>query len=112
MSLVAFTLSMPGVGSWDGRWSGTGRLYVVVRQVSNTRAKELDSKSFSYQWNDGWCAAVEARIVRSDEARKLRRQSAGFYGYDWMVERIIQYDKILNDAQIMLRSRAATEVQP
>lgn len=28
--ILAFHLSMPNCASWDGRWSGEGRKYVIV----------------------------------------------------------------------------------
>jgi hypothetical protein len=30
---VEFKLDMPGRGSWDGRWSGEGRLHVALAHL-------------------------------------------------------------------------------
>jgi hypothetical protein len=65
--VIAFELFMPGVGSWDGRWSGSERSYVIVRSVgrgSNGFAKEYDIVSnspYRYDFGDGWAASVSAR---------------------------------------------------
>ena len=37
--IVLFTLSMPGRNSWNGRWSGEGKKYNIVRKMT---AKEAD----------------------------------------------------------------------
>ena len=64
---------------------------VVSFQGKRTeKAKAILAKGyFSYNFGDGWRAAIEVTKVEAKEASKLRRQSAGFCGYDWMVESII-----------------------
>lgn len=89
--LVAFELSMPGIGSWNRKWSGEGRPYVRVRKLSKQQAeKALQKTRYAYDWRDGWCAAVSVRRVDSKEAAKLRKKSVGFFGYDWMIDSIIE----------------------
>lgn len=84
--LLAFELTMPGVNSWDGRWSGEQKRYIKVLKVG---AKCLAKPGeYSYAFGDGWRASVEVRIVDGAESRKLRRISAGFCGYDWMIDEI------------------------
>lgn len=104
MSLVAFTLGMPGKASWDGRWSGEGNLYVVVRRIKAIPDGLLGCHS--YAWSDGWCASVATRIVDGKEAAKLRKRSAGFCGYDWMV------DSLLRDGRILASHERAKEAKP
>src|SRR5574340_27799 len=94
MSIVAFSLSMPGVASWNNRWSGEGKLYARLKSMPLDRAKKLEG-SYSYAWPDGWCARVAAQIVDSKEAARLRKKSAGFCGYDWMIDSIIRHGKIM-----------------
>jgi hypothetical protein len=91
--ILAFKLSMPGCGSWDGKWSGEGRLYVIIRHVlKNEHPENIIQKSpYRHGWNDGWAARIEVESVDAKEAAKLRRRSAGFCGYDWMVNNIINY---------------------
>jgi len=111
--MLAFTLSMPGVGSWDGRWSGAGRPYVIVRPVRSKAAKEfaeeiLDGSPYRYDFGDGWAASVSVREVDGVEARKLRRASAGFCGYGWMVDEIMEHGRILRlDERGTIDSRKA-----
>lgn len=84
---VIFELSMPGVASWDGRWSGEGRAYNRVRQIDAARAVELGMpNSWTHRWSDGWCAEVSARLMNKGERTP---KSDGFSGYDWMIDNII-----------------------
>lgn len=92
--MLAFYLSMPGCPSWDGKWSGDGKFYAKVVS-KRTKEKELDGKSFTYRWSDGWCARVDVRKVDAQTARKIRKKSQGFCGYDWMITSIIENGEIL-----------------
>jgi len=91
---VAFELSMPSNNSWNGKWSGEGRRYVRVINVGASKKARtkwqsiIDRGYFSYAFGDGWCAAVSVREVSGTETRKLRKISAGFCGYDWMIDSI------------------------
>jgi hypothetical protein len=99
--MLAFTLSMPGVGSWNGRWSGEERVYVKlvpVRAGLKARAHAdllLKEGHWRYDFGDGWAAGVSVREVDGPEARQLRCRSAGFCGYDWMVDEIMEHGRIL-----------------
>lgn len=97
---------MPGVSSWNGRWSGEGREYVKVvslgrsKKAAAAEAAIANDGYFYYSFGDGWAAAVSAALVDSPaEARRLRRVSAGFCGYDWMVDEIVQHGRILTLAE-------------
>lgn len=92
--MIAFFLSMPHVASWNGEWSGEGKIYARLRRDSQV-PKEYIDQSFEYRWDDGWGASVEVRKVDSKEAAKIRKHSAGFYGYDWMIDSIIDHGKII-----------------
>ncbi len=92
--LLAFSLSMPNIGSWNGKWSGDGHNYVVVKSFTGKqkieKAKEILKKGrYYYDFGDGWCACVSVQDVDSKTASKLRRKSDGFCGYDWMIKSII-----------------------
>jgi len=107
--LIAFFLSMPGCASWNGRWSGEGRNYVLVRRVSPKAAERfLHKGSCGYNFGDGWYASVNFRQVDGAESRRLRRQSAGFAGYDWMVTSIIADGAIYGPTQPKPETVAAT----
>jgi len=97
---LAFTLTMPRNNSANGRWSGEGRLYMKVLALGNAKktvAKHspIIGKSFSYDFGDGWVASVSVREVKATEIKKLRKSSAGFCGYDWMIDEILQHGRIL-----------------
>lgn len=101
--LVAFELSMPNVGSWNGKWSGADRKYVRVINVGaskKTREKyEALCGYYHYSFGDGWAAGVTVKEVDPTQARKLRRLSAGFCGYDWMIDSIRYHGDIYGPAR-------------
>ena len=86
MSLLSFELRTPG-SPCD--WTGNRKNYVkVVRVGSGSLAKP---GYYDYDFGDGWRAAVVVREVDGKTARKLRKDSDGFCGYDWMIDSI-RYD--------------------
>ena len=95
--LLAFTLSMPNVGSWNGKWTAAGNLYARVISIGNKkRADEILAKnSFRYNFGDGWVAGISVKKVDAKEARRLRRESKGFCGYEWMIDSIRANLKII-----------------
>ena len=94
--LIAFELSMPGRNSWNGKWSGENRLYVIVKSL-RTNPPKLGL--YSYDFGDGWRANIAVREVTSAAARTLRKQSNGFCSYDWMVDSIIRDGDIYGPTQ-------------
>lgn len=93
--LLSFTLSMPSNNSWNGKWSGEGNLYARVVNVGNPTARELVEKGyFYYNFGDGWAAGVTVKAIDGKEARRIRKESQGFCGYDWMIESIRSKGKI------------------
>lgn len=94
MKTVAFELSMPHCGSWNGHWSGENQKHLMFQRMSDRLAAALDGQSWDYRWDDGWSAVINARVVDATEARKLRKQNAGFCGYEWMVKSILSFGRI------------------
>ena len=95
MKRVEFKLTMPGVASWNNSWSGSGKNYIIVRSITDEKAKNLlDVGYWSHHWNDGWCAGISIREMQKGERRK---KSDGFCGYDWMVRNIISHGTPYND---------------
>ena len=92
--MIVFTLSMPTRGSWNDRWSGEDRVYARIFH-NNDVPKDIIGKDFYYNWDDGWCACVSVTKVDSKEAAKIRKKSAGFCGYDWMIRSIIKNREII-----------------
>ena len=106
MTRVEFRLSMPSAASWDGRWSGSGRRYAVIRTMTAQLASRLlngaDSASWTYSFNDGWVAQVTAREISKGQRVE---KSDGFCGYDWMVESILT-DGVIRAPQPRQQSEA------
>ena len=105
--ILAFTLSMPGCQSWNGKWSGEGRKYAITHTFTKKEdiknaVKILNERSFHYRWDDGWVARIDVHEVDSKQKRKLSNESLGFCNYDWMVRTIIQYGKPMADHEIKL----------
>lgn len=116
--MIAFRLSMPGVGSWNGRWSGEGREYVKVVSLGRSKKAEAHEDEivtggyYYYSFGDSWSAAVTATLITPVEARRLRRVSMGFCGYDWMVDEIIEHGRILTlSERADLTATSATEAE-
>lgn len=94
--MIVFELTMPHVGSWNGKWTGANRQY--IRTMDERKVpKEYWNKDFYYHWNDGWTACVSTTRIKASEAQKLERKSAGFAGYDWMIRSIIRNGEIRDD---------------
>lgn len=90
MKRIEFVLTMPGVGSWNGIWSGKNKHYSIVKKLTDKKCIELEingtPKNWRYSWNDGWYANIAAVVLLKGVRAK---KSAGFCGYDWMVDNII-----------------------
>jgi hypothetical protein len=111
---VSFQLTMPNVGSWNGKWTGAAKKYYLVKSafkgrsgygtVDANKAMELlgenQSRSFYYNFGDGWGANVKMEIVDAAEARKRTKESAGFCGYEWMIDSIMKHGKITADGAL------------
>ncbi len=109
--LIEFLLSMPNAASWNGKWSGEGRYYSVVKPVPKAKALELLKKdSYYYGWDDGWGASVSVEHVDSRQAQKARRKSVGFCGYEWMVKSIIEYGEIKARREWLVDSVVAEKI--
>lgn len=95
-----FTLSMPNVGSWNGKWSAEGELYTKsVRFISRGKNlyPNLKERGYFYDFGDGWGANVKVSFVMRKEAVAMQRKSKGFCGYEWMIDSILKNDKIKCD---------------
>lgn len=101
---LLFELTMPNRGSWNGRWSGESKRHLLVRRLSDTKANvEKATKlqgSHYYRWDDGWGANVSVSVIEGRTAAYWRKQSDGFYGYDWMVDSLLTHGKILASHEI------------
>ena len=91
--MIIFELTMPRVGSWNGKWTGAEKEYYRSRKNCEV-PKEVVGKDFEYRWEDGWVANVSVSKVTCAEERMLMKKSAGFCGYDWMINSIIKHGYI------------------
>ena len=97
MKTYLFTLSMPNVGSWNGKWTGAGDLHCIVRTYPEKSAllPNIEAKpSHYYNFGDGWGASVLIAKIDGKQAAKYRKKSKGFCGYDWMVNEIESFGRI------------------
>lgn len=92
--MLLFTLTMPNVGSWNGQWTGQGRLYALKKKVSKNIENELDDKYFHYNFGDGWSAGISVKSLPAREVTKIMKNSRGFCGYEWMVDSILKNGEI------------------
>jgi hypothetical protein len=97
---------MPGCSSWNGKWSGEGTLYARIKKFSargsvmGDKAKMLlDKGYFSYSFGDGWRAGIDVKEVTPLDARKIKKNSSGFCGYDWMLDSIMRDGTIQTSLQ-------------
>ena len=97
--MIVFELTMPHVGSWNGKWTGADRRYIRTKDERKV-PKEYWDKDFHYRWDDWWGACVTVKRTTANEARKLERWSDGFCGYDWMINSIIKRGYIISDSDL------------
>ncbi len=96
MKKIAFILTFPNVGSWNGKFSGEGRLYARVYSFDNKNAERIIAKkSYWHDFGDGWSARIDIKEVDTKEAKIIKKNSKGFYGCEWMIDNII-YGKETN----------------
>lgn len=91
MIRVEFCLVMPERDSRNPQGFRNGRNHLLVRAVEDDLAKKLAGQSWLHVWADDRRAEVHARLLAEDETL---RPSHGFWGYDWMVDSILQYGEI------------------
>lgn len=96
MKRVEFRLSMPRNNAWNGKWTGKGNNYVIYKNLTDKKVKELIEATdgdpyWTYNFGDGWIAGITLRELAKGERKQ---KSDGFCGYDWMVRSILTYNKI------------------
>ncbi len=100
--IIAFTLSMPQRPA-SSNW-GRDRLYCVTQRFSTKRGKERAEQivaggPYDYHFSDGWGMLIDVRIVGAKEAASLKKRSAGFAGYNWAIDTICRYGRIMDSQQ-------------
>lgn len=103
--IICFTLSMPNVGSWNGKWTGSSNYYAITKNIGRTKKaiekgeKILKEIYYIYDFGDGWTAKVSVSKVDAKEAANIRRKSNGFCRYDWMVDSILDIGEIKTETE-------------
>jgi len=94
--ILAFKLSMPNNNALNGTWTGDNTFYARVVNFGRSKsavakATEIRDKGyFTYNFGDGWRAGITVTEVDAKEAARIRRKTAGFCGYEWMIDSIRQ----------------------
>ena len=107
--ILKFTLSMPNNNSWDGKWSGENEFYARAinfgqsKKANEKARKILDDGYYYYNFGDGWGAGISVEEINSKQAAQVRRKSSGFCGYDWMIDSIKEFGKIIDADQAKKR---------
>jgi len=100
---IMFELSMPNIGSWNGKWSSEGNLHAIVRKFNKKQDSVVQTMLkegyYHYNFGDGWGAGITIKEIDAYKSRRIKRISKGFCGYEWMVDSIIRYGIILNSSQ-------------
>jgi len=90
MTRITFELTMPNVGSWNGKFSGADNKYTVIKKLKNAEVDKLELKNYYYNFGDGWGANVNVKV-----SEKREKATNKFMGYEWMIESIIKNGKII-----------------
>ena len=95
---IVFEFDFVRVGSWDGKWSGEGKVFARVLDLSSAEAEKIVADDslvvFLYDFGDGWTGRVRAHAEDDVRAALYETQSEGFCGYDWMIASIMSKGKI------------------
>jgi hypothetical protein len=93
---VLFELSMPNNAAWNGKWSGEGKNYWIVKTLNRKAAEAILAKGYyRYDFGDGWAAGIDVKEITAAEKTKCTKKSIGFASYGWMVDSIIQHGDIV-----------------
>lgn len=102
---VSFELKMTNIGSWNGKWTGEGKRYIIVKSLSkDIVAKIFGDKNFEtyhHSWGDGWGCNIIVMKIDSDIKNSFSKEfKNGFCGYEWMVDNIISHQSAYSKEDI------------
>ena len=102
--IISFEYHTTQIGSWDKKWSGSGKVFAKLKTISKEQKEKLEkmgfaiqkgkSHSFHYDFQDGWACNVTMTVGTKKEFQSIMRQSQGFLGYDWMIQDILENGQI------------------
>ena len=108
---LAFELSMPSNNSWNGKWTGEGKTYIITEQIDDPFAEVIcDRSPYKHDFGDGWMAQIDVSRVTNLRAEQLNKLSDGFHGYKWMVDSIISNRRITSTTALE-SSRCGDEIE-
>jgi len=97
--ILSFEITMPNVGSWNGKWTGAKDAHFAFRTITKKEYFKLmgDKKvrNFYYNFGDGWGANVTVQQRTCVEKKIIEKINSGFMDYDWMIDSILENDKII-----------------
>lgn len=97
--ILSFEITMPNVGSWNGKWTGAENLHFAFRGLHKPVALKVmdgkDERNFHYNFGDGWSANIKVKPIDAKIKAKILRKNSGFMGYDWMIDSILKNTKII-----------------
>ena len=92
MKILSFELTMPNIGSWNGKWTGSDKKYFVIKRMKDKVADKImegaesipiyegfsskcigsspPRKNYYYNFGDGWGANICVEQVDAKEAAK------------------------------------------
>ena len=92
---LAFELSMPSNNSWNSKWTGEDKKYIITRQIDDPEAAVIYNHApYWHDFQNNWIAQVDITRITNLEAEQLEELSDGFCGYDWMIDSIIKHGRI------------------
>ena len=96
---LSFEITMPNIGSWNGVWIGENNPHFAFRTVNKVKGDKIlkgkESSNYYYNFGDGWGANVKVKKILAPERRKLEKINCGFLGYEWMIDSILENNKII-----------------
>ncbi len=93
--VVSFEITMPNVGSWNGKWTGEKDAHFKFVALSKKEADKIIKEGpYHYNFGDGWSACVTPTFKKAPERNKIAKVNSGFMGYDWMIYSIIKHGTI------------------
>ena len=100
MNYLLFKLSMPHRGSWNNKWSLENENFTIAkrfRKCDFEKLPDIVGKYHEYRWDDGWTAVVNVKhLTNIKDVKQLTKNSQGFCGYDWMIESLLKFGKIMS----------------
>lgn len=79
---VLFEENITGVGSWDGKYTGSRKPCYTIKEISdlkkiawvNQTVGESNSKTYFYNFGDGYSSSCTISIISTSEANKIRKK--------------------------------------